>query len=261
LAIRVHLAQGHPPSLTESTWMKGAAGVVSLCLAMACVAAFTASPAGADPPAIDPNTACATNFSALRIDGDPNAVVVVADDLAGTFSGTVTAYGHQTKWTGTIGRAAVTEYEAYSEASLIVRADGPIEGVEYTPTWASCTFHAGTRPRGGYDDHRDIQRPVLVVTSPVAIEPVTCTVPFRSTGVVHAPEPIAPQSRVSGFVRVAVALDDQGIPRFTRVVSSQAAVLNTPSVNAARQSTYTATVFRCQPVPGGYEFAVMFSGN
>jgi hypothetical protein len=102
--------------------MKGVAGVVSLCLAVACGAAFTASPAGADPAAVDPNTACATNFSALRVDGDPNAVVIVADSLAGPFRGTITAYGHETKWTGTIGRAAVTEHYRQPEASFIVRA-------------------------------------------------------------------------------------------------------------------------------------------
>src|ERR1700679_4216463 len=74
----------------------------------------------------------------------PYAVMVPLNGPAGPFSGTITAYGHETKWTSTIGRAAVTEHFERPEASVIVRADGPIEGVEYTPTWASCTFHAGT---------------------------------------------------------------------------------------------------------------------
>jgi len=228
---------------------------------VACVAVVTASPAGADPSAIDPNTACATDFSALRIDGDPNAVVVVADSLAGPFSGTVTAYGHETKWTGTIGRAVVTEHYGQPEASVIVRADGPIEGVEYTPAWASCTFHAGTRSPGGDDESRRIDRPVLTATNPVAVEPADCPVPYRATSVLRAFEPSSPQAAVYGPVSVAVAIDDQGIPQSTRVVSSPGAVLNAPAVDAARRSTYAAAIFRCQPVSSSYVFVVEFPSN
>jgi hypothetical protein len=241
--------------------MKSAAGVVSLCLAVAWVAVVAASPAGADPPVIDPNTACATDFSALRVDGDPNAVVIVADSLAGPFSGTITAYGHETKWTGTIGRAAVTEHYRQPEASFIVRADGPIEGVEYTPPWASCTFHAVTRSPGVDDESRHIDRPVLIVNNSVAIEPANCPVPYRATRVLRTFEPSSPPAAVYGAVSVAVAIDDEGTPQSTRVVSSPGSVLNPPAVDAARRSTYAPAIFRCQPVPSGYVFVVEFPSN
>jgi hypothetical protein len=51
-------------------------------------------------------------------------------------------------------------------------------------------------------------------------------------------------------VKVAVALDEQGVPRYTRVVSSPGIALDAP-VNAARRSTYVAAVFRCKPVTAG----------
>lgn len=235
--------------------------MVSFCIAAACAAAGPAPAAAADPPTVDPNTACATGFSAIRIDGDPNAVIVVAEDLPGSLSGTITAYGRETMWSGTIGRAAETERLGAREASLIVRAEGPIEGVEFTPSWATCTFHAGTRAR--YRSERradDIQRPELVASNPQPAEPATCSVPYVSTAVLHAFEPDMPREPIVGTVKVAVALDEQGVPRYTRVVSSPGIALNAPSVNAALRSRYVAAVFRCKPVTSGYEFSVAFVG-
>jgi hypothetical protein len=62
-------------------------------------------------------------------------------------------------------------------------------------------------------------------------------------------------------VRVAVALDDGGVPQFTRIVSSAGRALNQPSTESARHSTYVPAVFRCKPVSSGYEFAVMFADH
>jgi hypothetical protein len=66
-------------------------GVISLAVALACLALVPSPVAAAGPPAIDPGTACATEFSAIKVEGDPNAVVVVAGDLPGPFKGTITA--------------------------------------------------------------------------------------------------------------------------------------------------------------------------
>jgi len=218
--------------------MRGAARALSLCLALGCASGGAAFAAGSGQPTIDPHTACATGFAAIRIDGDPNAVIVRASDLPAPFSGTVTAYGHDVKWTATIGRWEETTWQTIREAEFILRAGGPIEGVEYAPTWASCTFHAGTHARGGYEDTRRVDGPVLIATNPVPIEPVTCAVPYRSTGVVRAYELTAPVPDVYGFVRVAVAIDEQGIPQFTRVVVSPGAVLEAPAAEAAPQHVH-----------------------
>lgn len=68
------------------------AAAISLGIVLACAALSTsAGPARAVDPTIDPNTACATGFVAIRVAGDPDAVIVRASDLAGPFQGTITA--------------------------------------------------------------------------------------------------------------------------------------------------------------------------
>jgi len=238
--------------------MRGAARAVSLCVALACGGAGAAFAADSGQPAVDPNTACATDFNVIRIGSEPHAVIVQAFDLPAPFTGTITAYGHDTKWSGTVGRWNETTWYGIREASLIVIADGPIEAVEYAPTWASCTFHAGAHARGGNEDDRDADRPSLIVTNPAPVDPATCQVPYRSPAVMRTPDTTSPRSDVHGAVRVAVALDEQGAVQFTRVVSSPGAVLDATAVQAARQTTYRAAVFRCRPVSAGYVFTIEF---
>ncbi|MBV9407738.1 MAG: hypothetical protein JO164_02875 [Candidatus Eremiobacteraeota bacterium] len=144
------------------------------------------------------------------------------------------------------------------EQSLIVRADGPIDGVTLTPTGATCTLYAGVRAVDGYDPP-DVSRPELVLTDPQSVEPVTCKRPYLPTAVTHAFEPMTPgNAKVGGTVRIGLALDEHGKPLFAHVISSPGPELDAPSVDAAIRSEYTGAVFRCKPVSGSYAFAVNY---
>ncbi len=84
-------------------------------------------------------------------------------DLDAPFSGTIVAYSGDRMWTGEIGRAAVVDLPyGGREASLIVRADAPIEAISYTPSSRTCTFRAVVLGRGYLDASR-ISRPTLVL--------------------------------------------------------------------------------------------------
>jgi hypothetical protein len=229
-------------------------------VALACAVAI--APIGAaraaDPPGPNPIAACAAPFYATKVDGDPNVVVVRAIDLTGPLAGTITAFGADTMWTGKIERAAMTEMPyGGQEASINVRANGPIDGIAYTPAWATCTFYAGARPRK-YSDAHDVDRPTLTVGDPQPAEPATCGRPYVPIAVKRAEEPQQPASGDMGLVRVAVAVDERGNVRYARVVASAAASLNPSAVDAARRSEYAPAVFRCKNVPSGYQFNVQY---
>jgi hypothetical protein len=225
---------------------------VWLVLAYATVGSSTAAPAA--PPAIDQSTACATDFAAFRTN-DPTAVIVSAGDLVGPFRGTITAYGRDTKWSGTIDRWNAETRNEEQDATLVVHAGGPIEGIEYTPQWASCSFHSGVRVANQHDNLSSIDRIVLEVADPQPVEPAACSEPYVSSTTVHAAEPaLAAQQSVSGSARIAVALDDHGVPQATRIVSGLTPTIGFAVRDAARLSTYRAAVFRCKPVASGYEF-------
>jgi hypothetical protein len=226
-------------------------------LAGALHAADAADTPAADVTAIDAKTACATEFSATKVDGDPNAVVARARNLAGPFTGTITAYGADRMWTATIDRSALVDLRyGGREASVTVRGDAPIEGLEYTPAWASCTFRAGAVPRSGYQA-RDVARPVLSGGNPQAVERAICPHPYVQPSVIRPFEPTNPGT-VGGTVHVAVALDERGVPQFTRILGTPDASLNASAVNAARRSEYQGAIFRCKAVPSGYEFNVEY---
>jgi hypothetical protein len=219
----------------------------------------------ADQSAIDPNTACATTFAATKVDGDPNAAFVRITDPLRPAAGKIIAYGTDKVWTATVARTTLNK-RAFngSEESFTIRADAPIEGIIYAPEWASCTFHAGVQPRERYD-RPDLRSPVLVLANPVAAEPAVCARPYSPPTVGHAVEPDTPlaamQMGTQGTVRVAVALDERGIPRFSRIISTPGGVLNAASTSSAMRSTYSPAIFRCRPVPSGYEFSVEFTMN
>lgn len=219
-------------------------------------------PAAADVPAgADPRLACATTFAVTAVAGDPNAVVVRVTDPADPLHGKITAFGHDRTWTGTVDRAAIATRFNVRESSVLVRADAPIEAMTYEPERGSCTFRAGTRARNGYDGN-DVQRPEVTVSGAQPLEPVACAQPYVSPTVLHASEPQTPamaaQQGILGTVRVGVALDERGMPQSLRVISSPSVILNLASLEAARRSTYAGAVFRCAPVPSGYEFAIEF---
>jgi hypothetical protein len=181
-------------------------------IAVALVPAITAVPFGvanaADPVVPNPYADCAAKFSATKVDGDPNVVVLRAIDLPTPFSGTITAYGADTMWTATIVSATISDVPyGGRETSLNVRADRPIEGIAYAPSGATCTFHAGTRPRESYDA-RDVDRPTLMVGNPQPVQPATCARPYVAASVTRAFEPNGPANENGGLVRIAVGLDD-----------------------------------------------------
>jgi hypothetical protein len=233
--------------------------LVTFTAAFACAVAVTPLGAAdaADQPAAPANADCAGIMFATA--EDVNTVVVRVVDPGGPFTGTITAYGARRVSTGQIGRAALVElpYGGH-EASVIVRADVPIEGIEYTPTWAACTFHALPFPRG-YIEERSLARPTLLLGSSQPAAPVSCAQPYVSPAVTQAVEPQTPEGGVTGTVRIAVALDARGSVRGARVLTSPAAVLNGSAVASATRSQYTGAIFRCVAVPSAYPFGVDYS--
>jgi hypothetical protein len=234
------------------------AGAVMLICAIA-VMPFGASDAS-EPPAGFTDAPCTAPFFATTFEGDPNSVLVRAVDLRGSFAGTITAYGSDRTWTATIERAALVDLrDGGREASVVVRADGPIEGIAYAPNWAPCTFRAGTLPRNDYET-RGPQRPVLLVGNMRPLDPASCAKPYVSPTVLRAVEPITPvNAGAAGVVRVAVALDARGAVQSARVIASPSKTLNVSAVGAAARSEYSAAVFRCEPAPGSYEFAIEYN--
>ncbi len=235
--------------------MKRARIVAAMVACVVALAPFGAAPA--DPPGPNAASTCTRPFFAT-FEQEAKAVVVRVIDLEGPFTGTITAYGAGTMWTATIERTALVELPyGGSESSITVRADGPIEGIAYRPAWASCSFRAGTRSRRDYEaPERD--RPVLTVGNQQPIAPATCARPYSAASIKRVVEPNTPvqAAGVAGTVMVAVALDERGVARFARVISSPSAELNASATYAAKQSEYTTAVFRCEPVPSSYQFNV-----
>ena len=225
-----------------------------------CVALAPAPAAAADRTGVVQLMPCAATFSVTEITSDRTAVMVHFGEPIGPFTGPITAYGSDRIWVGMVERTATTERYGVHDVSLELHADGPIEGVSYTPDWATCTFRAGTRPRTGYD--RDATSPILTLTNPQPIAPTTCAHPYATAKVTRTVEPTTPamaaQQGISGLVYVAVALDERGVPQAARVVTSPSPILNNASLAATMRSEYTAEVFRCRPVPGGYMFGIDF---
>ena len=234
---------------------------VVLAQALGAAAAFgqPSSPApAAGTQAIDPGFACATVMTATAVDGDPNSAVVHVVDPPGPTAGTITAYGTDQAWSGTIGRAVLTTIYGAQDSSLVVRAPGPIQGIEYAPPWAPCTLKAGVYPRPRFAKPDQVQRPVLELGDARPVEPVTCARPYVEPTTLHASEPMTPQEYVSGNVRVRVALDENGTPLSGRVITSPSRILNAVSISAAMQSRYAPAVFRCARVATGYDFSIQF---
>ncbi len=217
-----------------------ACAVVSACV----VAVMPVDASGAnEPPAGFADVPCTAPFFVRVYQGDPNTVLVRAVDMSGSLTGTITAYGTDRTWTATIERAGLVDLpDGGREASLVVRADAPIEGIAYAPAWAPCTFRAGTLPNNSYVA-RDTQRPILVVGNQRPLEPAGCATPYVAPTVVHAVEPATPQDfSGSAVVRVAVALDPGGAVRSARVIASPSKTLIVSAVGAAARSEYTGGI-------------------
>jgi TonB-like protein len=223
--------------------------------------------------ASNPRIACGTTFAVIATN-DPNTVVVRITDPAAPIAGTVKAYGTDRVWSGAVTASATTvaydvlprpdirvQGSGTREESFLVRADGPIEAIEFAPSWTSCVFRGGVRAPTNSDPFA-ASRPIVAVTDPAPIEPARCARPYGAAAVIRAANMemplIARQQGISGTVRVAVALDERGIPTFAQVVSAPSAVLKSPALYAARSSVYLGAIFRCVPVPSGYEFAATF---
>jgi hypothetical protein len=233
-----------------------AARTFALVLACVTVTPVTAAHA-AEPSGATTSVACMKPFFAT-LDRDANTAVVRVIDLVGPFTGTITAYGADRTWSAAIERAALVELPyGGREASVTVRADGPIEGVSYAPAWAACSFRAGTQPPRSYNAP-EVDRPLLTLGNPQPIAPATCAHPYVAPTVKHAVEPNTPDGLDvrGGFAMVAVALDERGVARFARIVDSPGAGVNASVAEAARRSEYSPGTFRCEPAPSSYQFNI-----
>jgi Gram-negative bacterial TonB protein C-terminal len=236
------------------------------CLGLTLLLALSSSPFSARADVVMPPAAAATCtglFSAGSIEGDPDAAVVSLSNPAGPLTGTITAYANDRKWTGTIGPSSEVRRDGFRTLSVTIRGDAPISGVEYTPTWANCSFRAPVAPRGYRA--RDVASPVLVLGNAQPAEPPHCARPYELPTVTRAFSPTLPaaawQQDIQGRVNVIVSLDEHGVPQSASISSSPSVVINAPSLEAAKLSAYRAAVFRCTPVPGAYVFTIEYSGR
>jgi len=236
-------------------------------------AQISAGPRSMLPPTVtsnDPHTYCRAIFAATATD-DPRAVVARLGELPRPFVGTIKAYGADRVWTTTVAASATAVkgvstwgHPAGRETSVLVHADGPIEALEFDPAWAPCAFRAGVRQRTA-DDAPDVPRPVVYATGGIPIAPATCPQPYVATSVRSVATPESPamalQQGVVGSVRVGVSLDERGAYTSGEIISSPSAMLNQAALAAAKRSTYTPAVFRCQPSPSGYEVTIEFTAR
>jgi TonB family protein len=148
------------------------------------------------------------------------------------------------------------------EDSVLVRAGGPIEGIEFAPSWSSCVFRTGVRPPNNTDGP-EIARPTVVASDSEPLDPIACATRYVAATVMHAARADTPamaqQQGITGTVRVFVSLDERGSIISSRILSSPSAILNNAALATARASTYRGAVFRCKPIPSGYVFAVDLS--
>jgi len=97
---------------------------------------------------------------------------------------------------------------------------------------------------------------------PFVSEPLPCGVLDRPARIINAVAPttprIAAQQGISGDVRVEIALDEHSEVTSAKIVASPSSLLNDPSLEAARQSTFAAEQFRCAAVPAHFIFIVTY---
>jgi TonB family protein len=90
----------------------------------------------------------------------------------------------------------------------------------------------------------------------------TCAQPDRPPAIVRAASAaypgLAAQQRIGGVVRVRVTLDATGRVTAATVVDAPNAVLERPSLDAARASAFRAALRHCARVASDYEFRVLF---
>ena len=201
------------------------------------------------------------NFFVEPLHGDRNAAVVSLFNPGGPFTGTITAYGKDRSWSGTIGPSKEVTGPGGRLDSLTVRAGAPIEAVRYAPSWASCTFQAAVNGIDGAQQP-DAGRPELALSNPQVLEPATCARRYSAPMTKHAVEPDVPraaaQQGITGLVKVNVMLDERGVPQSARIASSPSALLNASALDAARRSEYAPAVFLCKPIPSAYQFVISY---
>lgn len=206
-------------------------------------------------------TACVQNFFAEPVQGDPDAAVVSLFNPGGPFTGTITAYGKDRSWSATIGRSKEITGPGGRLDSVTVRAGAPIEGIEYAPRWAPCTFRAPVNAQAGYQE-RDAGRPELALGNPQPLEPAPCARPYAAPMTKHVFEPMTPvaaaEKGIGGLVKVNVILDDRGVPQSVSMASSPSALLDASALDAAKRTEYAPAIFRCKPVPSAYQFVVSY---
>ena len=223
------------------------------------------------PTPSDRQSDCATIFSATTT-SKSDAVVVRILDLVRPFDGTIKAYAADRVWSAHVSTWATAarggSYGPFArtipphEDSVLVRAGGPIEGIEFDPSWSSCAFRTGVRQPNNTDGP-EIARPTVVASDSQPLDPIACATPYVATTLTRAAPAdtpaLAQQQGITGTARLFVSLDERGGVTSTRILSSPSAILNNAALAAARASTYRGAVFRCKPIPSGYLFAVDFS--
>jgi len=97
---------------------------------------------------------------------------------------------------------------------------------------------------------------------PFVSEPLPCGWLDRPARIVNAVAPVTPRAAaeqgIQGSVGVEIALDENSEVTSATIVSSPAAILNEPALEAARRSTFQAEQFRCASIPAHFIFIVNY---
>jgi TonB family protein len=94
-------------------------------------------------------------------------------------------------------------------------------------------------------------------------DPLSCDMPFANGSVTRAKAPevplLAAQNGIEGNVTVEVTLDPSGAVTKAIVTHSPSPLLNNAAIDAAKQTQFTPTYFRCRPIAARYAFLVEFA--
>ena len=225
----------------------------------ATIAGFTLVVASLCLPLPATAASCSSVMTATRTRDDRTQVTVMINGDAATSAGTLIAYGGDIAWSGSLpARPSGVTFTPWKTRWFSVRSGGPIEGLEFRPEAEACSLHAVVRASSQI--RAPVINDVIVLSHSAPDELARCATPFVDGRVLRAwpsdVPPMAQQQGIGGRVVVLVALDDHGTQQRVSVARSPSAILNSSALNAARQSTYSPAIFRCEPVAGAVEFYV-----
>jgi TonB family protein len=230
-------------------------GVAFCAVPTVATAQFQAYPAVFGPP-------CADGYSAdLFGRGSDRAELRIVGRHP--FTGDVTVFGQTRRGHVGLSSAQQTSRSPFISIQIVsIRNPDGVEAVSFRPPGASCDVSAVAADAIPADS-AFFGSTVVDAVADGALEPASCERPYRAASIERAMPvaipAIAQQQGISGRVIVLVGVDETGRVVSARVYQSPSALLNAPSIFAARQSLYRPAILRCAPVSSTIAFAVDYT--